>query len=301
MNKEMKNNIFKTGLLIEGGGTRCSFSAGVLNKLLEENIFINYVIAVSAGASCLLCYLSRDPEMMKKSFTDLPADPNSMSWRSFFNGGGYLQSDYLYDKCLEPGGIIQLDFDAFFANPANYRIVTYEEKEGPSYWTEKETTSPEDLMMKVRASSTLPLFMPPTHYQGKIYYDGGINNGLPIDIAFEDGVDRLLVVRTKTRDYGRPPLTPLRQKILSRNFKDNEKIQEDLFSRHKNYNQTVEILKLMEEEGKAYMICPQEMDISNHNKNLQDLENNYAQGLKVAEEQMDALKAWLKKGEEDDK
>ena len=82
---------------------RCAFSAGILNCLLEEGIFINYVIGVSAGSSCLVNYLARRPDIMKKCFTDFATDPNAMSWRSFFKGGGYMQSDYIYGQACQPG------------------------------------------------------------------------------------------------------------------------------------------------------------------------------------------------------
>lgn len=301
MDKEKKNNIFKTALLIEGGGMRCAFSAGILNCLLEEGIYINYVIGISAGSSCLVNYLARRPDIMKKCFTDFVTDPNAMSWRSFFKGGGYMQSDYIYGQACQPGGPLHIDFDDFFANPASYRIVAYEEKQGPMFWTEKDSRDPEDLMMKVRASSSLPLFMPPTHYQGKTYYDGGINNGLPIDIAFDDGFDRILVIRTKTRTYVRPPLNPLRQSILRRNFRGNEKIQEALFSRYKNYNQSVEIIKLMEKENKALMVCPEIMEVSNHDRDLDALNKTYVHGLDVGKKEVGRIKTWLEEGEKDEK
>ena len=56
----MENNINNIALIIEGGGMRCSFTAGVINTFLEEKIYFDYVIGVSAGASNAVNYLSRD-------------------------------------------------------------------------------------------------------------------------------------------------------------------------------------------------------------------------------------------------
>ena len=39
-----------TGLVIEGGGMRGIFAAGVLEYLLDNDIKVDYVIGVSAGA-----------------------------------------------------------------------------------------------------------------------------------------------------------------------------------------------------------------------------------------------------------
>ena len=40
----------KTGLVLEGGGKRGIYTAGVLDVLLENNVAVDGVIGVSAGA-----------------------------------------------------------------------------------------------------------------------------------------------------------------------------------------------------------------------------------------------------------
>ena len=40
----------KTGLVVEGGGMKCAYSAGILDKFLDDNITFSYCIGVSAGA-----------------------------------------------------------------------------------------------------------------------------------------------------------------------------------------------------------------------------------------------------------
>ena len=41
----------KTGLIVEGGGMKCAYSAGVLDIFLDEGIQFDYCIGVSAGAA----------------------------------------------------------------------------------------------------------------------------------------------------------------------------------------------------------------------------------------------------------
>ena len=35
----------KTGLVVEGGGMKCAYSAGILDKFLDDNITFSYCIA----------------------------------------------------------------------------------------------------------------------------------------------------------------------------------------------------------------------------------------------------------------
>ena len=48
-----------TGLVLEGGGMRGVFTAGVLDCFLDRKIYFPYAIGVSAGASNGLSYVSR--------------------------------------------------------------------------------------------------------------------------------------------------------------------------------------------------------------------------------------------------
>ena len=51
----------KTGLIVEGGGMKCAYSAGVLDAFLDENITFDYCIGVSAGAANSASFLPVRP------------------------------------------------------------------------------------------------------------------------------------------------------------------------------------------------------------------------------------------------
>ena len=76
----LSNNIHDVALIFEGGGMRASFSAGILNSFLEAELYFDYVTGVSAGASCTINYLSRDPVRAKKSFVDIVQYPAFGGW-----------------------------------------------------------------------------------------------------------------------------------------------------------------------------------------------------------------------------
>lgn len=49
----------QTGLVLEGGGMRATFTVGVLDCFMDHNIWFPYTIGVSAGASNGISYASR--------------------------------------------------------------------------------------------------------------------------------------------------------------------------------------------------------------------------------------------------
>ena len=50
----------KTALVLEGGGLRGVFTAGVIDCLLDNEIFFDYVVGVSAGACNTIAYLAKE-------------------------------------------------------------------------------------------------------------------------------------------------------------------------------------------------------------------------------------------------
>ena len=49
----------KIGLVVEGGAARTYYSCGVMDEMLKENIYADYVIGTSAGISNAVSYVSK--------------------------------------------------------------------------------------------------------------------------------------------------------------------------------------------------------------------------------------------------
>lgn len=55
----MTETLCRAGLILEGGGMRGVYTAGVLDCFLDEGLFFNRCYGVSAGAGQACSYLSR--------------------------------------------------------------------------------------------------------------------------------------------------------------------------------------------------------------------------------------------------
>src|SRR5690554_5611843 len=127
---EVTNNIKDTALIFEGGGMRASYTAGMVNILLENKLYFNYVAGISAGASHSVNYLSRDTSRVKRSFVDLVLDPKFGGWKSFLKGEGYFRSQYIYEEIPYADAALPFDCRTFMANPAQLRIGAFERSTG---------------------------------------------------------------------------------------------------------------------------------------------------------------------------
>ncbi len=108
----------KVGLLVEGGGMKCAYSAGVLDAFLDEGIAFDYCAGVSAGAANLVSYLAGQRDRNRRYYCIYVKDPRYLSTRNFIRTGSLFGLQYIYGDMTNEGGEDPLDFDALMANPS---------------------------------------------------------------------------------------------------------------------------------------------------------------------------------------
>ena len=192
-----------TAIVFEGGGMRNAYTAAVVSELIAEGINFPHVSGVSAGASHLCNFVSRDAARSHATFVDLVDDPEFGGVGHFRRGQGYFNAEYIYERICYPDGAMPFNLGAFLRNPARTNVAAFNASRGEVRWFTKDEISTLDTLGPViRASSTLPILMPPTIIEGDTYVDGalGPNGGLPFDAPLRDGYRKLLVVLTRPRD-----------------------------------------------------------------------------------------------------
>ena len=111
-------------LVLEGGGFRGMFTAGVLDVLMENGVY-NFSSAwgVSAGAIAASSFKSRQIGRSMRIMLAFRDDRRFMSLWSFATTGDIAGSEFLYDEVqnrLDP-----IDLDAFAKNPLRmYAVAT---------------------------------------------------------------------------------------------------------------------------------------------------------------------------------
>ena len=288
----LNNNIKDTALILEGGGMRASYTAGFVTTLLENKLYFDYVTGISAGSSHTVNYLSRDIERTKKSFVDTVLDPNFGGWKCFLKGEGFFRAEYIYEQTPHPNAALPFDFDMFKRNSAKLRIGAFNRELGKmEYFKKDDMHELRDLMKIVRASSSMPFFMPPTEYNGYIYVDGGISGGIPLDIAKEDGYNKFFVFLTREKGYRKEPVKF--KGFIKSYYRKYPEVVEAMLTRHMHYNRTLDELEQLEDEGKAYLVYPETMPISNKETNHKRLANCYQLGYRQGQTELPRWREFL--------
>lgn len=291
---ELTSTVTDTALLFEGGGMRASYTSGLVVALLESGIHLDWVGGISAGSSNTGNYLSRDSTRARLSFTDFAADPQFGNLRTFARGEGLFNARYIYQQSGLPGESLPFDWETFCANPAKFRIGGFNASTGEQvYWGREDIHDIHDLMLRIQASSTMPVLMPPVTIDGQVYVDGalGPTGGIPLDAAQADGYQRFLAVLTQDRNYLKPPQGG--QWYFRRHFRKYPAVTDALMARPQRYNTTREELFELESQGAAYLFIPEQMQVGNGERNVAKLNASHEAGLAQARRELPAIKEFL--------
>lgn len=301
--KDLQPNVTDVALIFEGGGMRASYTSGVVTTLLENDLHFGAVYGVSAGASHTVNYLSRDVARNKRSFVDQVLDPEFGGWKSMLQGRGYFNAHHLYegqiDEATGPEDPMWFDWDTFVANPAELHIEALDQDTGQTVaWTRKDMPTPHDIGIRVRASSSMPLFMPPTVVDGRTYVDGGAgsNHGILLRAAQADGFQRFFIVRTQPRAYRKKPMSSAAARMMRAAFREHPLVAERTIDRWSHYNQLCDVIEDLEREGSAYVFYPDIMEVDNKTTDVEALETSYERGLNQARRELNAWERWLQTG-----
>ena len=243
----------KTGLVLEGGASRTIFTCGILDCLLENDIYINYVAGTSAGISYGVSYLSKQLGRNHRITEQYYHDKRYMGVKNLLNrdNRSYYGLEFVFDEV--PSRLIPYDFAEYKRSGENgFGVVTNIETGEPEYM---RVTADDHKWNVLRASCALPILFQPIKINGSYYMDGGITDSIPFRYALNSGLDRVIVVLTRPRGYIKKPekLAPI-VKMLYRKY---PVLGKKLSQRHIMYNDQIKELEVLEKQGKALVLAPE--------------------------------------------
>lgn len=277
----------RTGLVLEGGGMRGIYVAGVLDVLMEEEIKADGVIGVSAGAILGCCYVSGQKGRSIRYYKKYVGDKRFMSFYSLFTTGDIVGKDFCYDEI--PNRLDLFDYDTFEQSPMDfYATCTNVETGNAEYVLCRDLRRDIDYM---RASASLPGMSHIVEVDGLKLLDGGVADSIPIEAFRRLGYKKNIVVLTRPRDYRKRRGTLL---VTKRMYNKYPEFVKAVATRYKNYNATLEKLKKLEEKGEVIVIAPsRKLRVSRMEKNLDKIVQMYELGREDALAAVTEIKKFL--------
>ncbi|MBQ6373214.1 MAG: patatin family protein [Clostridia bacterium] len=278
----------ETGLILEGGGMRCAFTAGVLNYWMSRSLYFDDVYGVSAGACQACSYLCRQPGRGMRVWLDHLDDPRFCSVRSLILTGDLFGADFNYD--LLPRQLDPLDNAAYLEHGACLTAVVTNVRTGKAEYLPIRDML--DDVQIVRASASLPLISRSVRIGASRYLDGGIADSIPIKRSIRDGHSRNVLVLTRPAGYRKTRNAAL--PLMRLRYAARPRLLAAVADRHNMYNATLEYINREVSEGRAFVIRPDTMpDIGRIERDPEKLRKLYDEGWNAAARCFDALLAFL--------
>lgn len=278
----------QTGLVLEGGGLRGTYTAGVLDVLMEHKVKIPYVIGVSAGVCNAMSYLSHQIGRSAAINIEHCDDKDYFGVRNIFRSGSIFNEDMLFRQM--PETLYPFDYDAYNRSGMRLYAGVTDCVEGiPRYY---EVRGDKKDLVIVKASSWLPYVSHMVRYDGKHLLDGGISDSIPIRKSIADGNSRNIVVLTQHQGYRKTPSKST--KLAKIKYRRYPRLVSLLENRHIDYNETVAFIERLAAEGKVFLIRPSRpLGLSRFERNAAHLKQAYELGKSDTESCLRDLSAFL--------
>ncbi|WP_221568125.1 patatin family protein [Alkalihalobacillus sp. TS-13] len=279
----------QTGLVLEGGGMRGVYTAGVLEYFMEQDFYLPYVIGVSAGACNAASYLSRQFGRNKKVTIGFSKHPEYISLKNLWKKRQLFGMDLIFDEI--PNKLVPFDYDKFHEAKERFVIGTTDCMTGEPVYFEKSEYM-DQILPILRASSSLPFMAPVIEMENRCLMDGGISDPIPIRKSELDGNKKNILILTRNDGYIKQQS---RMNWFTRKFYPTyEGLVNKMEKRFQVYNETMTYIKEKEKAGDVYVIRPTEpLKVSRIERNPVKLTALYDQGYQDAAKHLNALKEWI--------
>ena len=279
----------KTGLLLEGGAMRGLYTAGVLDVFMENNIKIDGIIGVSAGALFGMNYKSKQHGRVLRYNKNYATSKEYMGFHSWITTGNVMNKEFCFNKLVNE--LDPVDFDTYKNSDEEfYATVTNIETGKPEY-IKLDDFRDEDQIEYLRASGSMPFLSTPVCVKGKSYLDGGISDSIPIDKIMSMSYDRVIVVLTRPKDYRKKKSNELIPKLFYHKYPN---LVSTINNRYKVYNEELEKVNELEREKKIFVLRPSRLvDIKRIERDLDKIQEMYDLGREDAIKNLEKLNEYL--------
>ena len=194
---------YNAGLILEGGGMRGVYTAGVLDGLMDHDIDFMSIYGVSAGACHAASYMSKQRGRAFRVNVNYLNDPRYLSAKSYLKTGDLFGADMLYSQI--PNVYDPFDYPAFdryagclYAgeNAATARAIMFEARN--SGCNLYDASEPGADAMKLRNCASLIVFL------DKAFLADDYLTGTLIE-AYQSGRDLAVCKLEKVEEKDLPP------------------------------------------------------------------------------------------------
>ena len=249
------SELLKAGLVLEGGGMRGMYTAGVLDCFMDNDIYFEDNYGVSAGACQLANYISKQPGRAQRITMNYIDDERYFGMKSLLKTGDLFGVEMCYDTI--PNELDLYDYDTADAFPGKAWAVATDMETGKAAYLPMKDMRKD--IQAVRASASLPLVSRNVEIDGRLYLDGGMADSIPIRQSVKNGNKKNVIVLTRPGDYRKKPQTKANKSLMLAKYYKYPNLRKTMSRRSMVYNRTLELIEKAEAAGKVFVLRPERL------------------------------------------
>ena len=277
---------------MEGGGMRGLYTAGVIDVLMENEIYADSAVGVSAGAVFGCNYKSEQIGRVLRYNKKYCKDKRLASIRNWITTGDIYSKEFGYNEL--PWKLDIFDRATYEKNPMKFTVVCTDLNTGKPVYHQCPKGDVEDIEW-MRASASIPVVSRPVRLEGKQLLDGGVSDPIPVDWMLKQGYEKNVVVLTRDINY-RKTANPKMMLFLKAVLHKYPAFLKDLEERHIHYNETLDKLAALEKEGRVHIIRPSHpIKAAMIERDADNLERIYRTGRSDMKKNLYKLREYLRR------
>jgi predicted patatin/cPLA2 family phospholipase len=280
----------KVALVLQGGGARGIFTSGVLDALLDTNINIDRIYAVSAGGLNAMNYISKQKGRSKIATSMTFKSKEFKSMKNIIRKHTFVDFNYYFNGLEET---LPFDQKTYDESKTEFVVVGTSLKTGKAKYFNKKEYS--DFNQCITCSASIPLVAKMVNIDDDYFLDGGDSDPIPFEKAFKDGFDKVILVTTRPisfrKEIARDRFIERLHKLA---YKDYPEYLKSLKYSHQNYNNEFDKLKKYSSD-QLFIISPTEnIDLKHLETNDEKLDYYYNLGFKTFNDNKEKLSDFLR-------
>ena len=288
-NGNTSNKIVPGCIVLEGGAFRGLYTSGVLDALMQFEINMQCTVGTSAGALNGFNYVAGQIGRSARINLGYRHDSRYVGLEAFKNNKGIIGFDFLMKgtQYFDP-----LNTPRFMNPTRDFIAVCTNCKTGrPEYFSKNKT---QDIFTAVQASATMPYVSKMVEIEDGLYLDGGCSDKIAYQWALDHDFEKIIVVRTRQREYRKSETNPLVQKMTKRLYAGYPALEKQLELMNSDYNKQCDELARLENEERIFTIAPSKpVNVSRVERDVDKLADLYYMGYLDGLNQIQRIKEYL--------
>lgn len=282
----LTDNKNKVALVLEGGALRGLYTAGVLDVFMENDIKVDAILGVSAGALFGINYKSKQIGRALRYNLKYAHDKRYMGMYSLITTGDIMNRKFCFDtlvNVLDP-----LDFETYNNYDVDFYAVVTNVGTGKAEYINIDDARKN--MEYLRASGSMPFVSNLVEIDGNNYLDGAVSDPIPFKKALDMGYEKIIVILTRPEGYLKTKsFMPFG--LVYKKYPNFVKTAKEVYIK---YNETLNLIKQYESDGRIIVFRPSEkIKMKRVEKDLKKLQAIYDVGVKDSTNNLSMVKEFV--------